>query len=120
MTPLVSVIFLLIIFFLVAGTVRSAAFWDIEHPHSSSETRAEPLNLTIFIDHEGRRAVDRREVKNRFQLRYLIDENRVEGAPPSVEIHADSRVDSHELIKLLEEIRGAGVQEVDLITEVTP
>ncbi len=120
MTPLVSVIFLLIIFFLVAGTVRSPAFWDIEHPQSSSEARAEPMSLSIFIDHEGRRAVAEREVKNRFQLRYLIDENFVDDTPPSVEIHADSRVDSHELIKLLEEVRGAGVEQVDLITEVTP
>ena len=120
MTPLVSVIFLLIIFFLVAGTVRSPAFWDIEHPHSSSELPAEPMNVSIFIDHEGRRAVAEREVKNRFQLRYLIDENGVDGRPPSVEIHADSRVDSHEVIKLLEEVRGAGVEQVDLVTEVLP
>lgn len=120
MTPLVSVIFLLIIFFLVAGTVRAPSFWEIDHPESSSEARAEPKSLTIYVDHEGRRAVAEREVKNRFQLRYLIDENRQGDQPPSIEIHADSRVDSHEVVKLLEQIRAADVKEVELVTEVMP
>ncbi len=120
MTPLVSVIFLLIIFFLVAGTVRSPGFWEVEHPHSTSETRVEPMMLSIFVDKDGNRAVGEREVKNRFQLRYLIDENFQNGAPPSIEIHADSRVDAHNVVKLLEEIRNAGVEKVELITEVAP
>ena len=120
MTPLVSVIFLLIIFFLVAGTVRAPSFWEIEHPHSSSESRTDPMQLSIFVDQEGRRAVDEREVKNRYQLRYLIDEGRVNGVPPSIEIHADSRVDAHEVVKLLEEIRSAGVKQIQLVTEVSP
>ena len=120
MTPLVSVIFLLIIFFLVAGTVRAPSFWDIDHPQSSSEAPVEAMAVTIYIDQEGRRAVAGREVKNRFQLRYLLDENRQNGEPPSVEIHADGRVDAHEGVKLMEEIRAAKVEQVELITEVTP
>jgi len=120
MTPLVSVIFLLIIFFLVAGTVRSPGFWDIEHPHSSSTMKVVPMSLTIFVDQDGKRAVGKREVRNRYQLRYLIDENFIQGQPPSIEIHADQRVDAHEVVKLLEEIRSSGVSKVELITEVKP
>ncbi len=120
MTPLVSVIFLLIIFFLVAGTVRSPGFWEVKPPHSSSNLRVEPLNLSIYIDHEGNRAVGERAVKNRYQLRYMLDENFVDGVPPSVEIHADFRADAHDVVILLEEIRNAGIEQVELITEVSP
>lgn len=120
MTPLVSVIFLLIIFFLVAGTIRAPEFWEIDHPQSSSEQRTDAHNLMIFVDQEGRRAVGQREVKNRYQLRYLIDENFENGRAPSIEIHADSRVDAHEVVKLMEEIRAAGVAEVELVTEAQP
>jgi len=74
-----------------------------------------------FLNHDRRAsAVAGREVKNRFQLRYLLDENRQNGEPPSVEIHADGRVDAHEVVKLMEEIRAAKVEQVELITEVTP
>ena len=120
MTPLVSVIFLLIIFFLVAGTVRSPSFWEIEHPGSSSDARVAKKNLSIFLDQQGKRADAQREVRNRYQLRYLIDEYSQKGEPPSIEIHADHRVDSHELVKLLEEVRSSGVKKIELITEVNP
>ncbi len=117
MTPLVSVIFLLIIFFLVAGTVRSPGFWEVEHPESTSDQRVESMSLSIYIDQDGNRAVGEREIKNRFQLRYLLDDNYEDGQPPSIEIHADHRVDAHSVVKLLEEIRSAGVEQVELITE---
>ncbi len=120
MTPLVSVIFLLIIFFLVAGTVKSPGFWEIDHPHSSSSARVEPMDLSIFLDQDGNMAVGEREISNSHQLRYLIDDSYRGRTPPSIEIHADSRVDSHRVVRLLENIRKGGVKRVELITEVNP
>ncbi len=120
MTPLVSVIFLLIIFFLVAGTVKSPSFWDIEHPRSSSDARMETMDISIFVDMNGNMAVSEREIRNSYQLQYLIDEAYRNGIPPSVEIHADNRVDSHDVVKLLEGVRNSGVRRVELITEVAP
>ena len=116
MTPLVSVIFLLIIFFLVAGTIRSPGFWDIEHPESSSEHRIERMDLSLFLDQDGNMAVGERPIRNNFQLRYLMDQSHQDGVPPSVEVHADQRVDAHQLVKLLEEIRKSGVKEIELVT----
>ncbi|MBC8520240.1 MAG: biopolymer transporter ExbD [Gammaproteobacteria bacterium] len=120
MTPLVSVIFLLIIFFLVAGTVSSPGLWEIEHPHSSSDATVDQMDLSIFIDQDGNMAVGDREIKNNYQLRYLIDNAYQNRIPPSIEVHADSRVDSHDVIELLEQVRRGGVRKVDLVTEVAP
>ncbi|MBT3347226.1 MAG: biopolymer transporter ExbD [Thiotrichales bacterium] len=118
MTPLVSVIFLLIIFFLVAGTIKAPDFWDLEHPQSSSTDPAEVLDIEIYLDQEGKIAVSGREVENRYQLHYLIERLTRNSSAESVEIHADHRVDSHKIIEILEELRESGVKKVELVTEV--
>ncbi len=120
MTPMVSVIFLLIIFFLVAGTIKSNSFWDIGYPDSSSETHLNEQPVSIFMNEQGRVALGKQEIKDLITLGQTLQNSLKNGEKSStlqVEIHADHRADSHRLIELLDELRKIGIRKIDLVTE---
>ena len=65
-TPLIDVVFLLLIFFMVSTTFERESRIQVELPEASAEAEPEtpPRVLDITIDREGRFYVNQREVIN--------------------------------------------------------
>ena len=55
--PLINIVFLLLIFFLVAGVIKEVEPLEVEPPASTADVEAAPADLTLYISPEGRIAL---------------------------------------------------------------
>lgn len=116
MTPLIDMVFLLLIFFLVATTFnRMEMDHSVTLPHSESGVKAAnvPSRLVINIRHEGALVVNG-SVMSESELRQAVGDF-VSAHPdrPAV-IRADARVAYQAVMRVFGICRAAGVRNVDL------
>lgn len=113
MTPLIDMVFILLIFFVVTASFVSETGMGIQRPRASS---AEPLpqeSVPVTIDSIGRITVDGR-MTTLFSLRPLI-ERRLRTQPGlAVVIVADRAVSMDRTVRVMDEIRGAGITRIAL------
>ncbi len=114
--PLISVIFLLLIFFLIAGSLRAPTRTDLTPPLSSSEDALQRGELHFQIDAEGRLRIGELRLRAEGIDSALADVRAQSSTPPKVTIEADAGVDSHHVIRLLERLRAAEIRQVQLVT----
>ena len=55
--PLINIVFLLLIFFLVAGVIKDVEPVDVDPPASVAEAESDEADLTIFIAQNGQLAL---------------------------------------------------------------
>lgn len=115
--PLINIIFLLLIFFLVTGTLRSAELLEIDPPRALSGATSDPSLPAVLVDAEGRIAVDGVLVALA-DLGARVAERRGEAGGDHVIVKADGRVRAERLLEVMEALRRAGVSELSLITEL--
>ena len=115
--PLINIVFLLLIFFLVAGVIKDVEPVDVDPPASVAEAESDEADLTIFFAQNGQLALGNQ----------LLDEddftaqlNAAISAQPdqSVRIVADKEIDSTKVIEVLETLRTAGSSRVKLTTRI--
>ena len=114
--PLINIVFLLLIFFLLAGTLGPTDPVDVSLPEGRLDDKAQRDITTLFVEADGfvwlgDRPMDAQMAP--YMLRGFFDENNV-GA---VAIKADAAADAHDLLALMEGLRNVGVEEVTLLTE---
>ena len=128
--PLINVVFLLLIFFMVAGQLAPRPEGDVEAPDSASADTEENLEqFMLVLDKEGR-LLHQGEPVDPARMADLIREHRrtaaateVDAAPPTdtdgpqpVRLMADADTALSTLRNSLETLRDAGVEEVRLVT----
>lgn len=113
--PLISVIFLLLIFFLIAGSLRPPTRADLTPPLSSSQDVLQRGQLHFQIDAEGRIRIGDRRMKSK-GVDEAIADAQSSNETLKITIEADAGVDSHHVIRLMERLRAAGIREVQLVT----
>jgi len=111
--PMVSIIFLLLIFFLAAGTIRSPTFWDIKPPVSTSQEKIDSKNIQIYLNQNGQIAFEKQMITNADLLKMLQDNNEVN---INLQVHADKRVNSGSVIKLINTLDKSLVNQLILVT----
>lgn len=109
--PLINVVFLLLIFFMVAGHLSATDPFAVTPPQSDTETTPEIDTHLILIDRRGRLALDGLPLTEAALLEAF-------GSSPmnSVRIKADGAVDAIRVIALMERLRGAGLTDLQLLT----
>lgn len=123
LTPLIDVVFLLLIFFMVTTTFDKNAELKIELPTASNtSSTATQDKLELVIDGKGRYYVNGREVLNQqpevlFQaMSQTLDE--MEGTPPLV-ISADASVDYQAVVTAMDIAGRLGLTNFSLATSQT-
>ncbi len=109
--PLINVVFLLLIFFMVAGHLSATDPFTVTPPRSDTETTPEMGTHLILIDRQGRLALDGLPLTEAALLAAI-------GSSPTatVRIKADGAVDAIRVIALMERLRGAGLTDLQLLT----
>lgn len=116
MTPLIDVVFLLLIFFLVATTFnRKESDHSVTLPQSESGTRAAnvPSRLVINVRQEGTLVVNGSLMSEEDLRRTVAAFVSAHPDRPAV-IRADARVPYQAVMKVFGICRAAGVRNVDL------
>ena len=118
LTPLIDVVFLLLIFFMVSTTFDTTSQLKIRLPEASqNETSEPPRKLTLLIDSEGkfflnaRELTDNRSATLRAALERALDERLL---PIVIQSDADSPVQS--LVTAMDVVGQLGLTQVSIAT----
>ncbi len=115
--PLINIVFLLLIFFLVAGVIRETEPLAVDPPRSTVEGESEAAPLTIHVSADGHLALgDDLLAEDVFSA--AVTEAVMADPEQAIRIVADRNVDSAKVITVLETLRSAGASRVKLTTQM--
>lgn len=113
--PLINVVFLLLIFFMLAGSLSVKEPLPVAAPESVSEGIPEQEALRLLLDRDGRMALDGEVIRETERLDRVRE---AMNAAPGRRLHlkADAAIAANQVAMLLEALRELGVERVRLIT----
>lgn len=114
--PMVNVVFLLLIFFMLVGRIAPTDELDVLPPVSQSSETVTGESVRLLITADGRMALDGQTV--RASMLSGVVRGRLQ-QDPGVRFHlkADAALDADRLIRVMEILRHAGVEELTLQTK---
>ena len=118
-TPLIDVVFLLLIFFMVSTTFQRFSELQVDLPEASAEEEAAREVIDLTIDAEGRYYVNGRPLVNTRAAtlrRALAELPAAEEIPPLV-INADARTPHQAVITAMDVARQLGLVRLSFATE---
>ncbi len=117
LTPMLDVVFIMLIFFIVTASFVKEAGIDITRPPAATAERKERGNILVAITENDQIWIDRRQVDPR-ALRANIERLFAENPQGSVVIQADKDSKNGLLVQVMDAARLAGVSSVSLAAEV--
>lgn len=113
LTPLIDVVFILLIFFLVTASFTKEAGIDVNRPTAQTAVRQEHGNLVIAISKNGDIWIDNQKVDIR-TIRAHIEHLHAQNPEGTVIILADKDARTGATVDVLDQVRLAGVTNVAL------
>lgn len=114
--PLINVVFLMLVFFMVAGQIRASDVKPVSPPLSRSEQTLQ-LSSELVINREGQLEVDG-QLLAMDQLSTWIAELRKDEDGVRLRIRADAATSAQRLQEVLLPLRLSGVEKVELVTRI--
>jgi len=119
-TPLIDVVFLLLIFFMVSTTFEKQSQMKITLPEASEEvTDKIPDSVTVEVDTQGRVFVNKKSLLNSQSLtiREAIRDATHDMKTPTVIIRADANATHQSVIKVMDAARQLGLVKITFATQ---
>ncbi len=110
-TPMLDVVFILLIFFIVTATFIKEAGIEVNRPDAATATVQEKANILIAINANDEIWINRRQVDIR-QVRPNIERLKAENPQGTVVIQADKDSRNEVLVQVMDASRSAGVYEI--------
>jgi biopolymer transport protein ExbD len=113
--PLVNIVFLLLIFFMVAGTFIKPDILAVTIPNAKTEIKAKNNVLIIVMSHKnqfsiGTKLYEKEALINVVASRITLEESFV------VQLKADHRVKSKDILDIMNTLGSTGLESVQLLT----
>jgi len=115
-TPMLDVVFIMLIFFIVTATFIKEAGIDVNRPDAATAVKQEKANILIAIGPNNDIWIDRRQVDIR-SVRPNIERLHAENPQGSVVIQADKESKTDTLIQVMDASRQAGVYNVSIAAQ---
>ncbi|MBL1319513.1 MAG: biopolymer transporter ExbD [Methylophaga sp.] len=116
MTPLIDMVFILLIFFIVTTSFVKETGVDVSRPSAKTAVKKEKANILIAIKPNGEVWIDKRLVDRR-AVRANVERLHAENPEGSVIILADKEAKTGLLIEVMDQARLAGVASVSIAAE---
>jgi biopolymer transport protein ExbD len=132
--PLINIIFLMLIFYMLAGKIVASDKFKVQPPVSTSETATETQGIMILVAADGRLAIEG-DLVDLNQLTTILKQRLEQTKPsqiatlsphlgatfpresaPTIKLKVDAQVTAQLLHKTLTALRGAGADKVTLVT----
>ena len=114
LTPMLDVVFIMLIFFIVTASFVKEAGLDVNRPDAPvTETKPEDANILVAITADDQIFIDRRLIDPR-AVRANIERLHAENPQGSVVIQADKESKTDTLIQVMDAARSAGVFNVSI------
>ncbi|MEE8263989.1 MAG: biopolymer transporter ExbD [Gammaproteobacteria bacterium] len=111
LTPLIDMVFILLIFFLVTSSFVKESGIDVNRPTAQTATRKERGNIIIAINKDGEIWMDKQQVDVR-SVRSHIERLHAQNPEGTVIILADQDSRTGLMVKVIDQARLAGVGNV--------
>jgi biopolymer transport protein ExbD len=114
LTPMLDVVFIMLIFFIVTASFVKEAGIDVNRPDAPvTETKPEDANILIMIDANDDIWIDRRIIDPR-AVRANIERLHAENPKGSVVIQPNKRSTNKMLVTIMDASRSAGVYNISI------
>ena len=114
MLPLINIVFLLMVFFMLVGSLAPSEALEIEPARSQELTPADEGHRSLVIAADGRLAIGG-EVFGLGQLPAHAATWRARHAGEPLEVKADAALEAQAVVSILETLRDAGITQVRLL-----
>ncbi|WDE97211.1 biopolymer transporter ExbD [Lentisphaera profundi] len=115
MTPLIDMVFILLIFFIVTSVFSKDKGMDIERPSQQSAGKVASQNIMITLTETGKLRADGRDISFNSLRSYVSKKMKTKNQ--AVVIMADVDADVGDLADIMDECRLAGAKKISLATE---
>ena len=115
-SPLIDMVFILLIFFMVSTTFVKDMKIDIERPGAASSVQAGTKALRVHLDRSGDIYVDGQPVRP-WMLQSRVRDFVRASANKTILVITDRRVDAEKLIEVVDQCRLGGATDVGVATE---
>ncbi|MBX2813606.1 MAG: biopolymer transporter ExbD [Myxococcales bacterium] len=112
-TPMIDVVFIMLIFFIVTASFIKESGVEIKRPPAVTATPKVRASILVGIDESGQVWVDKRPIDVR-AVRSTIERLRAENPEGSIVVQADTNSKSEVLVKVMDAIKQAGVDECSI------
>jgi biopolymer transport protein ExbD len=117
LTPMLDVVFIMLIFFIVTASFVKESGIDVNRPDAATAEKKERANILVAIFENNQIWVDKRQVDPR-ALRANIERLHAENPQGAVVIQADKESKNGLLVQVMDAARLAGVFNVSIAAEV--
>ena len=115
-TPMLDVVFIMLIFFIVTATFIKEAGIDVNRPDAATAVKQDNANILIAIGPNNDIWIDKRQIDVR-AVRPNIERLHAENPQGSVVIQADKLSKTDTLIQVMDASRQAGVYNVSIAAQ---
>lgn len=113
--PLINVVFLLLIFYMLTGSLTRPELFRIDPPVSKSTMQSVSEPVRVLLAADGRMALENKAM-SLAEIAVAVMARRKKDPAMRVEIKADAKVAAGKVLSLLDALREAGVEKVSLTT----
>ncbi|ALU45650.1 MULTISPECIES: biopolymer transporter ExbD [Pseudoalteromonas] len=116
MTPMLDVVFIMLIFFIVTASFVKEAGIDVNRPEAATAVKKQRANILVAISDKGEIWINKRQVDIR-AVQANIERLKAENPQGSVVIQADKKATTDTLIKVMDASRAAGAFDVSIAAQ---
>ncbi|HHG3265121.1 ExbD/TolR family protein [Vibrio parahaemolyticus] len=113
MTPMLDIVFIMLIFFIVTTSFVKEAGLEVNRPTASSAQTVKKGNIMVAIGAAGDVWVDKRRIEVD-AVRANIERLRAESPDGAVVIQADAEANAGVVVKVMDQIKMAGVESISI------
>ena len=116
LTPMLDVVFIMLIFFIVTATFVKESGIDVTRPDAQTATKQNRVGILVAINEYNEIWINRREVDIN-AVRANIERLHAENPQGGAVIQADKNAQTGTLVEVMDQIRLAGVQAISIAAE---
>lgn len=111
MTPMLDIVFIMLIFFIVTTSFVKEAGIEVNKPQASEAQQQKNANVFIAITEDGKVWVDKREL-DVDRVRSTLERLLAEQPTDIVIIQADKKAKHGVVIEVMDQIKAAGIEKI--------
>ena len=116
-SPLIDMVFILLIFFMVSTTFVKDMDIDIDRPKASSATISSTKAIRLYIGRDGGTYMDGQPIRV-WMIQSRVKERLQSGTSESVLVVTDEGVPASKLVEVVDQARLAGATDIGVATEL--
>lgn len=115
LTPMLDVVFIMLIFFIVTASFIKETGIEINRPEASQANAKPNVNILVAVSETNEIWIDRRRVDKR-AVRSVIERMHAENPKGAVVVQADNASNTETVVAVIDAAKAAGVLDVSVAT----